>query len=69
MGFFAHESERDGTFVGRLWSPDAAGPCVVTVRDGVVYDITTKAAPLVAPRLSTTVQLTLRASHRAPKTP
>jgi len=48
MSFFAHESERDGTFVGRLWSPDAGGPCVVTVRDGVVIDITSKAAPLVA---------------------
>lgn len=48
MGFFAHESERDGTFVGRIRSPEAGGPCVVTVRDGVVFDITSKAAPLVA---------------------
>lgn len=37
----------DGTLLGRVWSPDAAGPSVVTVREGRVIDITTRAAPLV----------------------
>ena len=38
----------DGTFVGRVWRPEAAGPSVVTVRDGVVVDITSPEAPLVS---------------------
>ncbi len=38
----------DGTFVGRMWRPEAAGPSVVTVRDGVVVDITSPEAPLVS---------------------
>jgi len=37
-----------GLFLGRIWSSAAVGPCVVTVRDGVVFDITSRAAPLVA---------------------
>lgn len=37
----------DGLFVGRIWSPAASGPSVVTVRDGVVHDITSKTAPTV----------------------
>lgn len=37
----------DGLFVGRIWSPEASGPSVVTVRDGVVHDITSKTAPTV----------------------
>lgn len=37
----------DGTVLGRVWMPDAAGPSVVTVREGRVIDITTRAAPLV----------------------
>lgn len=28
------------TLVGRLWLPDVAGPCVVTVRDGKLVDVT-----------------------------
>ncbi len=32
-----------GCFVGRAWSPDAEGPILVTIRDGRLYDITTKA--------------------------
>ena len=47
MNFFPHESERNGIFVGRIWSPEAEGPCVVTLRDGVVVDITSRAAPTV----------------------
>jgi fumarylacetoacetate (FAA) hydrolase family protein len=48
MGFLAHDRERNGTFLGRIWSPDAQGPAVVTIRDGMVVDITSSAAPLVA---------------------
>lgn len=33
--------------VGRAWSPAAAGPAVVTVRDGIVHDITAAEAPTV----------------------
>ena len=36
------------TLIGRLWDPDVSGPCVVTVRDGVVLDITSPRAPLVS---------------------
>ena len=35
---------QDGLFVGRIWRA-GVGPCVVTLRDGMVVDITTKAAP------------------------
>ncbi len=35
----------EGTFLGRVWLPDVAGPAVVLVRDGEVYDITSPAAP------------------------
>lgn len=35
------------TLIGRLWDPDVSGPCVVTVRGGVVLDITSPRAPLV----------------------
>jgi fumarylacetoacetate (FAA) hydrolase family protein len=37
----------EATLVGRVWSPVAHGPCVVTVRDGRVFDITSQSAPLV----------------------
>lgn len=36
-----------GTLLGRVWNPDVAGPAVVTLRDGHLWDITSKAAPLV----------------------
>jgi fumarylacetoacetate (FAA) hydrolase family protein len=36
-----------GTYIGRVWDPSAAGPSVVVVRDGQLFDITTKDAPLV----------------------
>ncbi|MFH1797067.1 MAG: fumarylacetoacetate hydrolase family protein [Pseudomonadota bacterium] len=48
MSFFAHDEDRGGVFVGRVWSPEAGGPSVVTVRDGVVVDITASAAPTVS---------------------
>lgn len=35
-----------GTWLGRVWRPDI-GPCVVTIRDGVVVDVTSKAAATV----------------------
>lgn len=38
----------DGTFVGRMWRPEMAGPSVITVRDGLVVDITSPEAPLVS---------------------
>jgi len=34
-----------GTFVGRVWRPDAQGPSLVTLRDGRLVDITSRAAP------------------------
>lgn len=38
----------DGTFVGRVWRPEMVGPSAVTVRDGVVLDITSPETPLVS---------------------
>lgn len=37
----------NATVLGRVWSPEAEGPCIVTARDGIVYDITHRDAPLV----------------------
>ncbi|TKW67104.1 MAG: fumarylacetoacetate hydrolase [Paracoccus denitrificans] len=34
----------DGMWLGRVWLPEAGGPAVVTLRDGVVCDITAKGA-------------------------
>jgi fumarylacetoacetate (FAA) hydrolase family protein len=34
-----------GTFVGRVWRPDVKGPALVVIRDGTLYDITSKDAP------------------------
>ena len=34
-----------GTFIGRIWDPAAKGPSVVTLRDGNLIDITSKAGP------------------------
>jgi fumarylacetoacetate (FAA) hydrolase family protein len=31
-----------GTFIGRALSPD--GPCVILIRDGLVFDLTEEAA-------------------------
>lgn len=38
---------RDGKFVGRVWRPELAGPAVVAVRNGGVFDVTTVTAPTV----------------------
>ena len=40
--------ENEGTWLGRIWRPEVEGPSVVTVRDGMVIDITASAAPLVS---------------------
>jgi len=37
----------DGVFIGRIWSPAAQGPSVVTIRDGAIVDITSRQAPTV----------------------
>jgi fumarylacetoacetate (FAA) hydrolase family protein len=42
-----HPEDRGGAWIGRAWDPEADGPCVVTLRDGVVVDITSRAAPTV----------------------
>jgi fumarylacetoacetate (FAA) hydrolase family protein len=36
-----------GTFIGRIWDPNVGGPAVVTIRNGDLFDITSRAAPLV----------------------
>ncbi|WP_077962278.1 fumarylacetoacetate hydrolase family protein [Ensifer adhaerens] len=36
---------RTGTFVGRVWRPDVAGPSLVVLRDGALYDITSRVTP------------------------
>jgi fumarylacetoacetate (FAA) hydrolase family protein len=36
-----------GTFLGRVWSPQADGPAIVTLCDGALVDVTSKHAPLV----------------------
>ncbi len=36
-----------GVLIGRIWNPQVGGPCVVTIRDGWVVDITSGEAPLV----------------------
>lgn len=38
----------DGLWLGRVWLPDEHGPAVVTVRDGIVTDITSALAPTVS---------------------
>lgn len=40
------ESESAGLWLGRIWQP-GVGPCVVTLRDGDLLDITSKVAPTV----------------------
>ncbi|MBB5666032.1 fumarylacetoacetate hydrolase family protein [Rhizobium leguminosarum] len=38
----------DGLFVGRVWSPEVAGPSVVTLREGSLVDITSREAPTLS---------------------
>ncbi|WHO77138.1 fumarylacetoacetate hydrolase family protein [Rhizobium sp. BT03] len=37
-----------GLFVGRVWSPEVAGPSVVTLREGLLVDITSREAPTLS---------------------
>ena len=37
----------NATVLGRVWSPEEKGPCIVTARDGIVYDITRRDAPTI----------------------
>ena len=32
----------EGCFVGRIWNATKGGPCLVTIKDNYVYDITSK---------------------------
>ena len=41
------DADRAGLFLGRVWLPEAAGPAVVTLRDGALVDITSRTAPTV----------------------
>ncbi len=45
---FITETEAGGLFLGRVWNPEVGGPCVVTLRDGQVIDITSATAPTVS---------------------
>ena len=49
MGEFKHRTNstvfNTGTFVGRVWRADIDGPALVVVRDGALFDITSKDAP------------------------
>ncbi|MGO7092722.1 fumarylacetoacetate hydrolase (plasmid) [Rhizobium leguminosarum] len=38
----------DGLFVGRIWNPEAEGPSIVTLREGVLLDITSREAPTLS---------------------
>ncbi|OSP53568.1 fumarylacetoacetate hydrolase family protein [Pseudoruegeria sp. SK021] len=44
---FLTDTDLTGLFLGRIWMPAVQGPCVVTLRDGNVIDITSRAAPTV----------------------
>ncbi|VVT27921.1 fumarylacetoacetate hydrolase family protein [Hoeflea sp. EC-HK425] len=39
------ENTETGTYLGRAWIDSEGGPCVVTVRDGYLIDITSRLAP------------------------
>ena len=34
-----------GCFVGRIWNKTKNGPCLITIRDEYIYDITSKEIP------------------------
>ncbi|MGR9257866.1 fumarylacetoacetate hydrolase family protein [Rhizobium leguminosarum] len=38
----------DGLFVGRIWNPEAEGPSIVTLRQGMLVDITSRETPTVS---------------------
>ena len=37
----------EGCFVGRIWNAAQGGPCLVTIKDNYVYDITSKEIPTI----------------------
>lgn len=37
-----------GIFVGRVWNPEVAGPSIVTLREGMLIDITSREAPTLS---------------------
>ena len=37
----------EGCFVGRVWNTAQGGPCLVTIKDNYVYDITSKEIPTI----------------------
>ncbi|EJZ20158.1 fumarylacetoacetate hydrolase family protein (plasmid) [Rhizobium sp. Pop5] len=37
-----------GLFVGRSWNPEVAGPSIVTLREGMIIDITSREAPTLS---------------------
>ncbi|MCK7611266.1 fumarylacetoacetate hydrolase family protein [Roseibium sediminicola] len=47
MSILTQDELATGTYLGRVWCPDANGPAVVTLRDDEVIDITCKTAPTV----------------------
>ena len=47
IGPLPDRHDRGGTWIGRAWDPEAAGPCLVTIRDETVVDVTSPAAPTV----------------------
>lgn len=48
MTFYQHDRDKGGTLLGRVWTPDADGPSVVTFRGDTIVDITSRDAPLVS---------------------
>jgi fumarylacetoacetate (FAA) hydrolase family protein len=45
MSDFLDEAAKSGTLLGRMWDAGARGPVLVTIRDGLVLDITSHEAP------------------------
>ncbi|MGO8070813.1 fumarylacetoacetate hydrolase, partial [Rhizobium leguminosarum] len=38
----------DGLFVGRIWNPEVQGQSIVTLREGMLIDITSREAPTLS---------------------
>src|SRR5690606_34591782 len=45
IGLGARSMHSEGTYVGRVWREDVAGPALVKIEDGILYDITSRSAP------------------------
>lgn len=43
----AQRLDPSGTYIGRVWNPSVSGPSTFVLRDGQLFDITVKEAPLV----------------------